>query len=210
MNIKAIVTSLVLGSSLGTSALATASPAVTFSASAQAAYGSAVVQNPGYIYADDRGYYNTDNRGYDDDDRDSDDCDHPAVQVSNPPYWRDHQTGWHGQPMPPAYRQVVLASDVHFGGDGRTPISVGIQVGRFNTLQITGASGRTFIQQVWVQFENGQEQVVRNIDRYLGNGQTLTLDLDGNRRAIRRIMVYGNGIGGRWQRAGGTFTVTAV
>jgi len=218
MNIKAIVTSLVLGSSLGTSALAVASPGVTFSANAQAAYGSAVVQNPGYLRADARGYYDAGDRGYYDagdraytygDDQDSDDCDSPVVQVSNRPdtsYWRDRRP----TAMPPVYRPALLASDVHFGSDGRTPITVGGQVGRFDTLQITGASGRTFIKQVWVQFDNGQEQVVRNIDRTLVNGQSLRLDLDGNHRAIRRIMVYGNGIGGGWQRVGGTFTVTAA
>jgi hypothetical protein len=210
MNIKAIVTSLVLGSSLGTSALAVASPGVTFSANAQAAYGSAVVQNPGYLHADTRGYYDAGDRtraygaG-----QDSDDCDPPVVQVSNRPdtsYWRDRRP----TAMPPVYRPALLASDVHFGSDGRTPITVGGQVGRFDTLQITGASGRTFVKQVWVQFDNGQEQVVRNIDRTLVNGQSLRLDLDGNHRAIRRIMVYGNGIGGGWQRVGGTFTVTAA
>jgi hypothetical protein len=44
-----------------------------------------------------------------------------------------------------------------------------------------------------VQFENGQEQVIRNLDRTLTGHETLSLDLDGDRRTIRRVV-------GLWQR----------
>ena len=83
------------------------------------------------------------------------------------------------------------------------------QAGRFQKLDIRSASGRTFIKQVYVQFDNGQEQVLRNLDRTLVGNDCLTLDLDGGRRSIRRIVVYGNELnnGFRYQR--GTFNVTA-
>ena len=184
MSIKAIIASLVLGSS----SIAMASPSVTFSANAQASYGTPVVR-----------------------DHRADDWNRPVAQpiaqpAPSPIYYR---SGWHREPMPPVYRPVTLASDMHFAGDGRTSITVGAQAGRFDTLQISACAGPTFISQVYVQFENGQEQVVRNLNRTLGSNQSLSLDLDGNHRAIRRIVVYGPQSRG-WRRAGGTFTVTAA
>ena len=181
MNIKTIIASLVLGSS----SIAMAQPSVTFSATAQAPYGTPVVRDHRFDGA-------------------------PMAQpVIEPIYVREGQ-GWHGQPMPQVYRPVMLASGVHFSGDGRTFITVGAQAGRFNTLQISADSGRTFIRQIYVQFENGQEQIVRNLDRTLIGNQSLSLDLDGNHRAIRRIVVYGSSLNRGWRRAAGAFTVTAA
>jgi hypothetical protein len=113
---------------------------------------------------------------------------------------------WHG----PAYRTVTLASGVQLGNDGRTFITVGGQAGRFATLTLNAAGGRTFIKQVYVQFENGQEQVIRNLNRTLAGGGELTLDLDGGRRAIKRIVVYGTPVTGGWRRANAAIDVTAA
>ena len=179
MNIKAIIASLVLGSS----SIAMAAPSVTFSASAQGAYGTTVVR----------------------DHRDNDRT--PIAQPVVQPIYRE---GWHRQPMPPVYRPVTLGSGLHFAGDGRTFITVGGQAGRFNTLQISANGGRTLINQVYVQFDNGQEQIVRSLNRTLTGSESLTLDLDGNNRAIRRIVVYGNPLSNGWRRPSGTFTVTAA
>ena len=185
MNLKAIIASLVLGSS----SIAMASPSVTVSATAQGSYGTQVVR----------------------DHRTDESWNKPVVQPIAPVYYRDgHSDGWRRQPMPPVYRPVTLASDMHFARDGRTSITVGTQAGRFNTLQISGAAGRTLIKQVYVQFDNGQEQIVRDLNRVLIGNQSFTLDLDGNFRAIRRVIVYGNGLGNGWRRPMGTFTVTAV
>jgi hypothetical protein len=189
MNIKAIIASLVLGSS----SIAMASPGVTFSATAQGAYGTTVV------------------RDHRVDDYRPAPIVQPAPVVQPAPSGIYYRNGWHREPMPPVYRPVTLASDMHFAPDGRTSITVGAQAGRFNTLQISACAGPTFIKQVYVQFDNGQEQVVRSLNRTLTGSQSLTLDLDGNHRAIRRIVVYGGTSGGwRWQRASGTFTVTAA
>ena len=180
MNLKAIIASLVLGSS----SIAMASPSVTISATAQGTYGTPVVRDHRF--------------------------DAPVAQpVAQPIYYRN---GWHREPLPPVYRPVQLASGMHFAYDGRTSITVGAQTGRFNTLQISADSGRTFIKQVYIQFENGQEQVVRELNRTLLGNQSLTLDLDGNNRAIRRIVVYGSAMnnGWGWRRASGTFSVTAA
>lgn len=192
MNIKAIIASLVLGSS----SVALASPSVTVSATAQGSYGTTVVR----------------------DHRIDDNCNDPAVSfpTSRPIYYgdnHDHGDGrrvFRGERMPPVYRPVTLASGLHFAGDGRKFITVGSEAGRFETLQISAANGRTFIKQVYVQFENGQEQVIRNLDRTLVGHDTLTLDLDGNRRAIRRIVVYGNDITMGRRFSTGAFTVSAA
>jgi hypothetical protein len=175
MNLKAIIASLVLGSS----SLVMASPDVTVVARSQSPYGTTVVRDriepaaPQPIYQRETGFWRGDRR------------------------------------LPPVYRPVVLASGMHFSNDGRTFIKVGPQQGRFGTLQISAASGRTFIKQVYVEFENGQSQVIRNLDRMLVGHQTLTLDLDGNRRNIARIVVYGNDMFRGWRRSNGSFTVTA-
>ena len=200
MNIKAILASLVLGSS----SAAMAAPTVTFSARGtigNTAYATTVVRNrpaPAPVIADPN-------------------CDpvaaplpQPVVQpVSYPGSYGDNGFWRSGHWLPQIYRPVTLANAMHFNGDGRTFITVGAQQGRFGTLQISGASGRTFIKQVYVQFENGQEQVIRNLDRTLYANQSFSLDLDGNRRGIARIVVYGNELNNGWRRQGGTFSVTA-
>lgn len=164
MNIKAIIASLVLGSS----SVAMAAPSVTLSASAHSGYRAPVAQAP-------------------------------VVKVGYRPGWQR-----------PSSRPVTLAAGMHFAGDGRTSVTVGSQAGVFGSLQISAAGGRTFIKQVYVQFDNGQEQVIRNLDRTLTGNETLSLDLDGNRRAIRRVVVYGNEINSGWRRADGAFTLTAA
>jgi hypothetical protein len=189
MNTKLLIASLVLGSS----SVAMASPSVTFSAktpttySTTTPYGTTVVR----------------------DHRDVFPCETPVVAKPAilPAYYDGHV--WRGERKPAVYRPVVLASDMHFAGDGRTFITVGDQMGRFQTLQIKAARGRTFIKQVYVQFDNGQEQVIRNLDRTLSGHESLRLDLDGNHRAIRRIVVYGNDLDRGWNRSrtAGTFSV---
>lgn len=168
---------------LGSSSIALASPGVTFSATASGSYGTTVVRDHRHA---------------------------APAPVLQPASWRDSNNhGWRDR----MYRPVTLASDLRFAQHGRTFITVGERMGRFQALQISAGAGRTFIKQVYVQFENGQEQVIRNIDRTLARTQSLTLDLDGGRRAIRRIVVYGddlnNGRNG-WHRMGGTFHITAL
>jgi hypothetical protein len=172
MNTKLLIASLLLGSS----SVAMASPSVTFSAKAEATYGTTSVR------------------------------DHRDPTPTS--YGEGHV--WRGERKPLVHRPVLLASNLQFARDGRTFITVGDQMGRFQALQIKSGAGRTLIKQVYVQFENGQEQVIRNVDRMLYAHQSMSLDLDGNRRAIRRIVVYGNDVDRGWNRwrPAGTFSVT--
>jgi len=192
MNIKAIIASLILGSS----SVALAAPSITVSATARGSYEAPVVRDHRI-----------------DDDRATPVATRPTYQPTYHPI--DDQAGrpvgWNGggRKLPPVYRPVTLASGVHFAPTGRTSISVGSQAGSFGTLQISAAAGRTFIKQVYVQFANGQTQVIRNLDRTPAGNESMTLDLDGGRRNISRIVVYGSAGNASWRRTPGAFTVTA-
>jgi hypothetical protein len=159
----------------------------------QGSYGTTVVRD------------HRDHRDY----RDHDDTAIESPPIARPGRWNGGNR-WEGShPMPQVYRPVTLGIGLAFANDGRRFITVGDQAGRFGTLQINAAGGRTFIKQVYVQFDNGQEQVVRNLDRTLTGDDSLTLDLDGGRRGIRRIVVYGTDINSGIRRTPGCFTVTA-
>jgi hypothetical protein len=134
--------------------------------------------------------------------RDRDQRPAPPPPVARPM----HDRLWWGRSRQP----VILASGVRFAGDGRTFITVPDEGRRFRSLQISPAGGRTFIQQVYVEFDNGQEQVVRDLDRTLTGDQSLTVDLEGNRRIVRRVIVYGNNSYSGRRRGAGGFTLTAI
>src|ERR1051325_411440 len=128
-----------------------------------------------------------------------------AQPVARPIYWR---TGWHGQPMPAVYRPVTLAAGLRLPANSQTEIKVGGQQGAFTTLKLEATGGRSFIRQVYIMFENGQEQILRNVNRTLTGNDCFTIDLDGGRRQINRVIVYGALGQPGWRRAPGTFNLT--
>jgi hypothetical protein len=191
MNLKTIIATLVLGSS----SAAMAAPAVTFSANVQPSYGTTVVRDHRTV-EDDRTpaaapVYSSPAA--------------PSIYV-RPVAQPYNGASWWRRSLPP----VTLASGAHFSGDGRTFITNPDQSRTFGSLQISAAGGRTFIRQVYIEFNNGQEQVIRNLNATLTGNQSVTLDLDGNRRNIRRVVVYGKEINSGWRRSAGGFTLTAV
>ena len=107
------------------------------------------------------------------------------------------------------HRAVTLASGLRMQ-DGRAVISVGREVGRFATLQLAADGGRTYVEKVVVKFANGERQVMDNLNRTLVGDERLTLDLNGNRRAIASIAVFGQQVnrGFRFHR-GGAISLTA-
>ena len=132
---------------------------------------------------------------------------HDAVPAKpNAIYFRDGQS-WHGVPKPPVYRTVTLASGLRLG-TGRAAINVGSQAGKFDTLQLTASAGKTFIKQVIVQFNNGQNQVV-GLRKMLDGNDSLTIDLAGNHREIRKIVVTGNELSTGRRRPYGAFNLIA-
>jgi hypothetical protein len=120
--------------------------------------------------------------------------------------YKDGQ-GWRGMPKPPVYRPVTLASGMRLTS-GRASIAVGSQAGKFDTLQLTASAGKTFIQQVVVQFNNGQNQVI-GLRKTLDGNDSLTIDLAGNHRQIRKIVVTGNELSTGRRRPFGAFNITA-
>jgi hypothetical protein len=58
-------------------------------------------------------------------------------------------------------------------------------------LQLQGLGGSTAIRQVAVEFTDGSTQKVR-YDRAISRGGTLTIDLDGSVRNVKRVIVYGD------------------
>jgi hypothetical protein len=120
--------------------------------------------------------------------------------------YKDGQS-WRGMPRPPVYRPVTLASGLRLTS-GRASIAVGSQAGKFDTLQLTASAGKTFIQQVTVQFNNGQNQVV-GLRKTLDGNDSLTIDLAGNHREIRKIVVTGNELSTGRRRPLGAFNLTA-
>jgi hypothetical protein len=111
---------------------------------------------------------------------------------------------WHG----PAYPSVTLAADQPLF-NGRVVVSVGRQLGRFATLKLEANGGRTYVQKVVVKFTNGERQVMSNLDHTLVGDDCLTLDLDGNRRAIASVAVYGQELNNGFRRERGAFRLTA-
>jgi hypothetical protein len=181
MNIKAIIASLVLGSS----SLAVAAPAVTVVRDHRVE--ASVAIKPVYTSVAQPVYTQ------------------PARPVYTLPAQPAYHTGWR-RPQP-----VTLASGLRFGNFDRTAITVGTQAGQFGSLQISATGGSSVIKLINIVFADGSHQTVRNVNRTLTGNQSMTLDLDGDRRAIHDITVYGSDPNnGTRRRAAGSFTVTAV
>ena len=129
---------------------------------------------------------------------------------------RDHDQDRDDQPWRAEHvlRPVTLASDVSFATGGRKLITVGANKGRFTTLTVQADGGRTNLKQVYVQFTDGHDQMIRNVDQTLTGNASLTLDLTGTEaRGIKRIVVYGTQTAQRrsWNHTTpSAFTVTAV
>ena len=130
-----------------------------------------------------------------------------AQPVYSQPSQPVYQPGWRPDWQP---ETVTLASGLRFGNFDRTAINVGRRAGRFDALQITGTGGRSLIKLINIVFADGTHQTVRNVNQTLVGNQSMTIDLAGEHRAIRDITIYGGDIGSRWQRGGSSFRVTAL
>lgn len=79
----------------------------------------------------------------------------------------------------------------------------------FTKLKLEAAGrGSMVVDKIVITFGNGQKQVV-DLDKRLTPRDPVLIDLDGNARRIRKIVVYGGNRNGRWSR-GGTFNLLAV
>lgn len=103
----------------------------------------------------------------------------------------------HTLPAYPPYADITvrsysLGTGMSFAGtDGRRIFTVGADKGTFGTLRIQGETGSTYIEQVLIRFENGQQQLLRNVDQTLGRGQKLDIRLDGNgKNQVHGVYIY--------------------
>ena len=199
MNLKALITSLVLGSS----SLAMAQPTATFSAGASVSFG---YPSPAPVIV-------RDHRTLDDD------CDHRPVVAKQPVYYRGYR------PIvvtePPVYNNPqntrINATGSEYVGTMpfqtmrwfRAPEWVPVteptridngreffnlhRTGAFSKIQLFKNRGSSFIKQVTIEtlnpFTGRIETQVVKIDRELTS--SFTIDLAGGRRQINRVIVYG-------------------
>lgn len=103
----------------------------------------------------------------------------------------------------PAPQPLLVGNDIEFAKDGRAFLTIGADKGKFDQLTIKTEHGRALIKQVYVQFADGSEKVLRNIDKQIEAGQGITLALDSHPDAIKRLVIYGDStsLGIRYQPA---------
>jgi len=82
---------------------------------------------------------------------------------------------------------MVLANDTHLG---RATINVATPR-PFNKLELRSSEGRSTIDRVLIQFGNGRTRTVK-LDRIVDGKKTITIDLPGDSRLIKRIVVIGS------------------
>lgn len=197
MTMKAILASLILGSST----IAMASPTAPGVTVTSVSYGDTAIRDhraPAPVQT----YYG--------DDDDDDAYRAPIAQPApNAIYWRTGNA-YNRRWMPPVYRPVTLAAGLRLPANSQTEIHVGSQVGAFTTLKLDAAGGRSFIRKIMIEFENGQKQILGDVNRTLTGNDCLTIDLDGGRRQINRVIVYGALGQTGWRRSAGTFNLSAV
>lgn len=205
MNIKALITTLILGSS----SAAVASPTVTFSGGASVTFDSGTRverRNPVTVIHNHRMPHAATQPCHDE----------PVYKPVRPVY----QEPWFN----PSNTTVSGSGSVYVGSIGRAPqyvwngprawfnlteatridsgrefFKIHGSAGQFGKLAIQNLGGRTEIAQIAIEFEGYGTQKVR-FDRVLSGKQSLTLDLAHNSRLIKRVIVYGaSGRGSAYQ-----------
>ena len=166
MNIKALITMLVLGSS----SVAMARP-VTVSGTAEASwtYGTAPGRAP--IVRDHRDYR-----------------DHRAPAPS-PAYQADYHASHRSPPFVPVWTTLGAMNRI---ADGEMSFAVNPYAGRFTMLKLQSSAGKSLIYRVKIQFANGRTQVVE-LNQYLtAASPMIKIDLAGEgARSIKNVTVVG-------------------
>ena len=93
----------------------------------------------------------------------------------------------------PLTRPVLLADNTRVNGWSTINVAQGARM--FTKLELTANSGRTDLDRVLIVFGNGQRQVVSlrgKLDGKINPGKSLTIDLDGNGRFVKSVMLIGS------------------
>ena len=121
----------------------------------------------------------------------------PATQYAPPPVYTmtpattvqvQAQDRVHGMWRRPVAQPITLASSLRINGRGI--IRVNEQTRAFSKLELQSVSGRTNLDKVMIQFANGQTQTI-DCDRTLNGNESFSIDLQGNQRNIKRIVLVG-------------------
>jgi hypothetical protein len=98
------------------------------------------------------------------------------------------------QPMPgyhrPYHRSWIPLGGINYKVDGEMSFR-GRGGEQFSKLKLQSDAGKALIYRVLIQFTNGRTQVVE-LNQYLrASNPTITIDLDGRARAIAKVTVIG-------------------
>jgi hypothetical protein len=111
------------------------------------------------------------------------------------PAVRDHRApvvvqnaAWH-RPAPRPMYPVTLASSQKI--DGRELIRVAASQRAFTKLELRSKAGRTKLDKVMITFANGGTQLI-DCNTLLTGNQTFSIDLKGNNRNIKSIVLVGS------------------
>ena len=201
MNLKALITSLVLGSS----SLAMAQPTATFSADASFSFGyrtpapTVIVRDhrmptanepcettpvyQGYRPVVDQGPHNT-RVGAD-----------ISEYVGTQPFL---SMRWFAKPA-----WIPLTEPTRIDS-GREVIHVGTQAGALRSLRLQNTFGSSYIRMIGIEFVDGGRTQVVQVNRVINGNGSLTIDLDGRYRQVKRVIVYGSTAeGSAYQLLGG-------
>lgn len=106
--------------------------------------------------------------------------------VQAAPVTRGYRTTY----VQPRSQEIVLGNNMHFGrSEFRKDIVLGRYSGRFNSIQIEGTRGNTYVMKIAVEYMNNTAQFV-DVNRVLRAGDYLNINLDGRNRKINRIFIY--------------------
>jgi hypothetical protein len=106
----------------------------------------------------------------------------PAPQAVQQPLWLRHVV------QQPVVQPVTLASSERL--NGREIIKVNESLRAFTKLELRAKSGRTNLDKVMITFGNGKTQMI-DCNRTLQGNESFSIDLQGNQRNIKRIVLVG-------------------
>ena len=113
----------------------------------------------------------------------------PIVQAPVAQYHGQFGFGW----QKPLARPVLLADNTRVNGWSNINVAQGTRA--FTKLELKANRGKTDLERVLITFGNGQRQVVSlrgKLDGKINPGKSLTIDLDGNGRFIKSVMLIGS------------------
>ncbi|HTL37767.1 MAG TPA: PXPV repeat protein [Kofleriaceae bacterium] len=99
-----------------------------------------------------------------------------------------YKAAWVRHVVQPVVQPVTLASSQRL--NGREIIKVNPSLRSFTKLELRAKAGRTNLDKIMITFENGKTQTI-DCNRTLQGNESFFVDLQGNQRNIKRIVLVG-------------------